>query len=275
MIVPVRLAYRLWLRLQGRLITHWVSMAASMRAEIAVAMGVPEAGIAVIEDPALDAGEASRLARARDERMARTRAGRICGPSPGRLFLSAGRLSPQKRFDLLVHAFALAAAPRDRLVILGEGSGRPRLEALARRLGLGRRVSLPGHRRDVATWLAQADAFVLASDYEGVPAVIVEAMAAGVPVIATNSSVGMDDLLDHGRFGRLVACGDTAALAHAMAEAGADHPNVEAARAQAARFRVERAAPAYLKVMHAAASGRAESRARRASPRTRAHGAEP
>ena len=258
MIAPVRLVYRLWLRLQGRLITLWVSMAASMRSEVAAAMGVSEAEIAVIEDPALDAGEASRLARARDDRMARTRADRICGPSPGRLFLSAGRLSPQKRFDLLIHAFALAAAPRDRLVILGEGSGRRRLEALARRLGLDQRISLPGHRRDIAAWLAQADAFVLSSDYEGVPAVIVEAMAAGVPVVATNSSVGMDELLDRGRLGRLVACGDTAALAQAMAEAGTAHPDVEAARAQAARFRVERAAPAYLKVMRAAASARAK-----------------
>ena len=79
-------------------------------------------------------------------------------------------------------------------------------------------------------------------------------MAAGVPVVATNSSAAMEDLLDRGRLGRLVACGDTVALAQAMAEAGTAHPNVEAARAQAARFRVERAAPAYLKVLRAAAS---------------------
>jgi glycosyltransferase involved in cell wall biosynthesis len=246
MIVPVRLAYRLWLRLQGGLVTRWVSMAASMRTEIAAAMGAPEAEIAIIEDPALDEREALRLARARDDRP--------CRPETGQLFLSVGRLCPQKRFDLLIRAFALAAAPGDRLVILGEGPGRPRLEALARRLGVDQRMSLPGHRRDIAAWLAQADAFVLSSDYEGVPAVIIEAMAAGVPVVATHSSAAMEDLLDRGRLGRLVACGDTAALAQAMAEAGTAHPNVEAARAQAARFCVERAAPAYLKVMRAAAS---------------------
>ena len=246
MIAPVRLAYRLWLRLQGGLVTRWVSMAASMRTEIAAAMGAPEAEIAIIEDPALDEQEGLRLARARDDRP--------CRPETGRLFLSVGRLCPQKRFDLLIRAFALAAAAGDRLVILGEGPGRSRLEALARRLGVDQRISLPGHRRDIAAWLAQADAFVLSSDYEGVPAVIIEAMAAGVPVVATNSSAAMEDLLDRGRLGRLVACGDTAALAQALAEAGAAHPNVEAARAQAARFRVERAAPAYLKVMRAAAS---------------------
>ncbi len=242
---PIRFAYRLWLRLQGRQIACWVSMAASMRAEIASSMRVPEAEVAVIEDPALREREARALADARD--------GMPCRSTAGRLFLSAGRLAPQKRFDLLIRAFARSAAAQDRLVILGEGPGRRALEALARRLGVAQQVVLPGHSTDVGDWLARADTFVLASDYEGVPAVLIEAMAAGLPIVATDSSAAMGELLGQSRFGRLVACGDEAALALAIAETRVA-ADIEGARRQAARFQVERAGPAYFAIMRAAAS---------------------
>jgi glycosyltransferase involved in cell wall biosynthesis len=248
---PVRFAYRLWLRLQGRLIGYWVGMAESLRAEIAVSMGISGDRIAIVEDPALSARDAARLAAARDA-VDRSRAA-------GRLFLSAGRLAPQKRFDLLISAFARAGGSWDYLVILGEGPKRRRLEALARRLGVAGRVKLLGHCRDVGHWLARADLFVLASEYEGVPAVVVEAMAAGLPIVATDSSAAMGALLGHGRFGRLVNCGDEDGLAWAIAEAGIDPPDVEGARGQAARFQVERGGPAYLRVMRAAVSADPEA----------------
>lgn len=246
MLAPVRFFYRLWLRLQGRLITRWVSMAPSMRTEIATAMHVPEHKVAVVEDPALDAREARRLARARDAVHR--------DDDDGRLFLSVGRLVPQKRFDLLLSAFAKGTGPQDRLVILGEGPRRKPLEVLAQELGLEQRVALPGHDHDIAGWLARADFFLLSSDYEGVPAVVIEAMAAGVQVIATESSASMSEVLGHGRFGRLVPCGDRDALARAISSAEVAHSDVKAARAQAQRFQVEYAAPAYLEIMRTAAS---------------------
>jgi glycosyltransferase involved in cell wall biosynthesis len=238
---PARLAYRLWLRLQARLIERWVGMAEPMRAEIADAMRLPANRIAIVEDPALSERELQRLAETRD------RAG--TSEAPGRLFLSAGRLAAQKRFELLIRAFARGAAAQDRLAILGEGPKRRSLQALIDRLGLADRVSLEGHVRDLTDWFARCDAFILASDYEGVPAVVIEAMAAGVPIIATDSSVSMDWLTGSGRFGRVVPRRDERALAAAIAEAGLMRSNPLGSRDQARRFTVERAAPAYLEIM--------------------------
>lgn len=246
LVAPLRAGYGLWLRLQGQFITHWVGMAASMRAEIAAGLRVPEDRITIIEDPALTEDEARWLAIERDS-AARRKMG-------GRLFLSAGRLVAQKRFDVLLRAFARGANARDWLVILGEGPQRRRLQVLANRLGLGPRVRLLGHSADMGTWLARAHAFVLASDYEGVPAVIIEAMAAGVPIICTDSSASMAELLGHGRFGDLVARRDEEVLAQAIADADGVCADLDGARAQARRFVIERGAPAYLSLMNAAAA---------------------
>ena len=244
-----RRAYRLWLKVQGRLIPHWVAMAGSMREGIAVALDIPPERVAVIDNPVLDGAEARRLAEARDLAV------RYGGK--GRLFLSVGRLVPQKRFDLLLAAFARAGGPDDLLVIVGEGPCRGALQALAHRLGIASRLSLPGHQSDTARWFARADLFLLSSDYEGVPGVIVEAMAAGLSIVATRSSAALDELLGkdsvgRGRFGQLVERGDVDALAAAMARPCAA-PDRQALRARAGRFRVERAAPAYLRLLRMAA----------------------
>jgi glycosyltransferase involved in cell wall biosynthesis len=239
-----RLAYRLWLKVQGRLIHHWVAIAGPMREGIARALDIPPERVTVIDNPVLDQAEARRLAEARDRALR--------DASQGRLFLSVGRLALQKRFDLLLAAFARAGGPDDRLVILGEGPCRGALEALAQRLGIASRLSLPGHESETASWFARADMFLLSSDYEGLPGVVIEAMAAGLPIVATRSSAGMDELLGRGRFGQVVERGDVNALAAAMASPGAE-PDRRALRAQAKRFRVERAAPAYLRLLQKAA----------------------
>jgi hypothetical protein len=201
--------------------------------------------VAIVDDPALGEDEALALASVRD-RAPRDR-------RPGRLLVAAGRLVSQKRFDLLLRAFARGARDDDRLVILGEGPCRRRLEALVARLGLGERVRLAGFSADINDWLARADLFVLSSAYEGVPAVVIEALAAGVPIIASDCSVSLPAMLGDGRFGRLVAPGDVAGLAAAL---GADAPRIDvaAARAHARRFLVETAAPAYLALLRAAAA---------------------
>lgn len=240
-----RLAYRIWLKVQGRLIPHWVAMGESMREDIARALDIPPERVTTIDNPVLDSAQARRLAEARD-RVVRD-------GTPGRLILSVGRLTAQKRFDLLLAAFARAGGPDDLLVILGEGPRRDALAALAHRLGIASRLSLPGHIGDTARWFARADMFVLSSDYEGMPGVVIEALAAGLPIVATRSSAGLDELLGQGRFGRIVGRGDLDALAAAMARPGAA-PDRQALRGQAKRFRVERAAPAYLRLMRKAAA---------------------
>lgn len=228
---PVRWGYRRWLRLQGRYVDHATGLAEPMRAEIRDALHLPDNRITIIPDAALDTTDLARLAATN-----RTPAGH-------RRYVAIGRLVPQKNFTLLLHAFALARSPGDTLAIIGEGSERLRLQQLVTRLGLADVVSLPGHG-DVTSALAAADVFVLSSDYEALPAVVAEALASGLPVVATDCCVSMPALV--GRFGRLVPRRDAAAMAAAMV---AQSPLSSAERAGAthamAAFTAERAAPAY------------------------------
>ena len=105
---------------------------------------------------------------------------------PGPTVVTAARLTAQKRLERLIAAFARVRYPGARLRILGEGEQRPELEALVARLGIGDRVAMPGYVADVSAELHAADLFVLPSDYEGLPAAVLEAMAANLPVLATD-----------------------------------------------------------------------------------------
>ena len=241
----VRFFYHRWLRIQGRYIDHFVGMAPAMRAEIAHYTGVPQSRISIIEDPAVSGACLDRLAAARDA----ARADRTA--RAGRHYLAIGRLAPQKNFALLLDAFARIAADDDTLTILGEGPERAALERRAADLGISARVRLPGHVDPLEPWLARADALVMSSDYEGVPAVIIEALAAGIPIVATDCCVSMTDLLGHGALGRIAPVGDAAALAAAMTAIVAPEPatTVTARRAAATRFTIDHAGGAYLALM--------------------------
>ena len=206
--------------------------------------GVPAHRVSIIEDPALSDDDRDRLATAR--------AG-ACRARTGRHFLAVGRLVPQKNFGLLLDAFAKIVRPGDTLTILGEGGERAALEAQAARLGIGHAVAIPGHVDPLDQWLATADALVLSSDYEGVPAVIIEALAAGLPIVATDCCVSMRDLLGDGRLGRIVPVGDAAALGLAMADAADAACTADLQRAGASRFTIEHATGRYLAVMRESA----------------------
>lgn len=136
--------------------------------------------------------------------------------------LAAGRLAPEKGFDLLLQAFAVlrSAFPRAGLVILGEGRERPALEMLAWVLGLGSSVRLPGHVENPAEWYAGTTVFVLSSRHEGLPNALLEAAAGGLPIVATPASPGLVDLID-GQPGvslaaEISASGIAQALRHAI-----------------------------------------------------------
>ena len=166
------------------------------------------------------------------------------------VIMAAGRLAHQKGFDILVRAFAELIRTRDaRLIILGEGAYRGRLDKLASELGVLDRVDLPGFQSHIYAWLAKADLFVLSSRWEGSPNVLTEALALGVASVATRCPSGPDEILQDGRFGELVAVDDVTGLAAAMART-LDNP-MPADHLQAAvdEYRAEISARAYLKLL--------------------------
>jgi glycosyltransferase involved in cell wall biosynthesis len=133
--------------------------------------------------------------------------------------LAVGRLTAQKGFDCLLHAFAsLHPHTGGSLLIVGEGEERPALEALAQTLGIGGAVYMPGFFSPILPVYREAEVFALSSVYEGFGNVVVEAMAAGLPVVATRSG-GPEEILENGQHGRLVPPGDAAALAAALRDA--------------------------------------------------------
>ncbi len=125
-------------------------------------------------------------------------------PIPGRV-LFVGRLAAQKRPDIALRAFAQVARrhPEARLDLVGEGPLRQEVEALIASLDLGGVVRLLGRRTDLPALLANAHCLVLTSDYEGCPLSVLEAMAAGVPVVTTKVG-GVPELVADGRTGLLV-----------------------------------------------------------------------
>lgn len=144
------------------------------------------------------------------------RAAPRAGGSRGRRIVTLARMMPQKRLDRLLDAFALLSNKEARLTILGDGPERAKLERRANALGIGARVDMPGFVDDVPSRLAAADLFVLSSDYEGLPAVLFEALACGVPVVTTDCFDAARSLLQGLPGCATVPRNDVAALARAI-----------------------------------------------------------
>jgi glycosyltransferase involved in cell wall biosynthesis len=134
------------------------------------------------------------------------------------ILLAAGRLMPLKGFDLLIDAFARVAGshPSWKLLILGEGPERAALEDQVEAVGLNDRVHLPGFCNDVSAVLRQSHVFVLSSKYEGLPNVLMEAMAAGLACVSFDCETGPSELIEHEKNGLLIPAGDIAALSEAL-----------------------------------------------------------
>ena len=161
-------------------------------------------------------------------------------PADALVLGAVGRVEPQKRFDLLIDAFASLAASRPQLhlVIAGDGSLRTEIEARRAALnGLAARVHLLGLRNDVAALHHTFDLFVQASDYEGTPNAVLEAMALETPIVATSAG-GTAEIAHDGVHAVIVPVGDGAALARGVAGL-LDDPSRRRALAASARARVE------------------------------------
>jgi glycosyltransferase involved in cell wall biosynthesis len=157
----------------------------------------------------------------------------------GPIVLAAGRLSPEKGFGSLVEATPrlLDVVPLARVVLLGDGPERPRMERRATELGIRDRVAMPGFRTDLDALLPWANVVVLPSLTEGLPNVALEAAAAGVPVVATAVG-GTPEVVLNGQTGFLVPSGDPTALAARVGDV-LTRPEWARAFGAAARRRVE------------------------------------
>lgn len=237
----VRPFFRGWAQIQARLIDRWVVMHPAMRAE--VSGYVADGAVAIIPDPALTGAQVMRL------RAWRPRA----STTGGRRFVAIGRLVPQKNYPLMLHAFAAAAGPADTLTVFGDGPRRARLGRLARQLGLEGRVTFAGHVRDACECLMEQDVLLLSSAYEGVPAVLVEAMTCGMPIIATDCGAGVRGLLEGYPHATLCPAGDLAAFGDAIRAQPSVRAQDPSPTFDAAEYTIEAGAARYVDVFAAAA----------------------
>ena len=133
------------------------------------------------------------------------------------VILSAGRLVPQKGHETALRAFAEVVKSRPaRFVILGEGPDRQKLVDLSHTLKIAHLVDFAGFQINPFAYMARAAAFVLASSHEGLPSVLIEAMACGAPLVSTDCPSGPREILEGGKWGRLVPVGNWRALADAI-----------------------------------------------------------
>lgn len=133
------------------------------------------------------------------------------------VFVAVGRLTVQKDFASLIKAFALLRKKKmARLIILGEGELRAELEVLIKKLSIADDVSMPGFVANPYAYMSKANAFVLSSLWEGLPTVLIEAMACGCPVISTDCPSGPEEILEAGKYGELVSVGDVQGISQAM-----------------------------------------------------------
>jgi len=165
------------------------------------------------------------------------------GQTGQKLILGIGRLSPQKNFALLFRAFA-RLSENTRLLIFGEGPQRASLQALAEELGIGGRFELAGLTTNPFRFLARCDVFVLSSRWEGFANVVLEAMACGAPIVATDCG-GPADILRNGRLGRVVPVDDVEAMAAAIQDVLRYPPDKAALVEQARKYSIQNTAAQY------------------------------
>jgi glycosyltransferase involved in cell wall biosynthesis len=192
----------------------------------------------------IDPGQMQIIANPFDYSTIRALAAELCPARPADAYLlHVGRFAAQKRHDLLLAAFAQAELPQ-RLVLLTPPDAK--LAALIAQLGLQRRVTIAGFQANPYPWMAGADLLVLCSDHEGLPNVLIEALACGSRVVSTDCPSGPREILGGELAQWLVPCNDAAALALAMRAAlAAPKPSPAAVAAALAPYGAERVLDAW------------------------------
>ncbi len=220
-----------------------VAVSDAIAGELAREVGVPRRLIKVIPNPTITRLMLERAADPVDHPWLSA-----TGELP--VVLGVGRLSKEKDFQTLLRAFASARRQVPaRLLILGEGAERAALERLVADLGLKDEAELPGIVQNPLAYMQRAALVALSSRSEGLPSVLVEAMAVGTPVVSTECSPAVVDLLDEGRLGAVVPVGDIDGLASAIvATLSRDAPRTELME-RGRSFSAERAVAEYLDLL--------------------------
>ncbi len=165
------------------------------------------------------------------------------------ILVAVGRLTQQKDFSTLLQAFAKARAIRPmKLIILGEGELRSELEALMHQLDIQEHVSLPGFVANPFAYVARSDLFVLSSLFEGLPTVLIEAMAVGTPVVATDCPSGPYEILQGGQYGPLVKMSSINELASAILLRLDQPRNSEWLQQRASKYSIDESVNAYARL---------------------------
>ena len=166
------------------------------------------------------------------------------------VILSAGRLTTVKDHATLIRAFAEVLRSRPaRLVILGVGPERGNLLELAANLELSQHVDLPGFKTNPLSYMSKCKVFVLSSQYEGFPNVLVQAMACGTPVVSTDCPSGPREILEDGLWGRLVPVGDWHSMAEAILETLSKPTPSDRLISRASDFSAEASINRYLEIL--------------------------
>lgn len=227
------LANKIAMRLLYPRATAVVALTAGLARHLCAEAGIPPHRVTVIPNPAPLAGPP-----------------RPRTPNPRPLVLGCGRFVEQKDFSLLIAAFASIARNRNvELVLLGQGPLKQELQLQAEALGVGDRVAFPGHASDVAAWMRKASVFALSSRWEGFPNVLLEALAVGCPVVATDCSDAVAEILANGIYGAMVPVHDQAAMADGLAAILDGTVSFEDPSRHLARYELDSIAMRYLDLL--------------------------
>jgi glycosyltransferase involved in cell wall biosynthesis len=226
-----------------------VAVSKGVADDLARTVGLPREAIVTLHNPTITPDFAQKAAEPVDHPW-------LVNPGPPTI-LAVGRFGTQKDYPTLVRAFALARRERPlRLMIIGDASDqadghgrRAEVVALAGELGLGEDLQMPGYLTNPLPYMKRAGILVLSSRYEGLPNVLVEALACGTPVISTDCPSGPREILEDGAYGALIPVGDPNALAAAICATLDNPPNADRLKARAAEFDYDRAIAGYEKIL--------------------------
>ena len=236
-----RVALRASMAVGYRLVDHRVGVSSGVANDIARLSGLRQDAFDVIHNPVPPRPEPSSEAIYNAEAL--------WSGLKGSRIVTVGSMKAQKNHSLLLRAFARLDRPKARLMFVGDGAGRDAILSLAQDLGVADRVIVAGFHPDPTPFYKTADLFVLSSDYEGFGNVLVEALACGTPVVSTDCPSGPGEILDGGRFGRLVPVGNARAMAEAIDDALDAPADRDALVHRAADFAPEIAARKYLDLL--------------------------